>query len=487
MEQKKITPKNNQKKLNDKQILYIIIAVVVFIVVAYAARGIYYSYTGSVRSEVINYVTENQNINVEGIVIRDEGSSNQSGSSLLKKASGGTYAPIVSDGESVAKGQSIAYIFQNEETATKFREREEINERLNLLTQLQDSENIGYLDLSMLNSEIAASVSNLIALTENNDLSKLDSKISNLCYKITSKQIVTGEDVDFKAEIKELNKRLDKLEKSAASKKDVVSPKAGYFVSKVDGLEDICDYKKVAQDGLTYDKIKKLKKVQPKNTDNYFGKIISEHAWYFAFNISFKEASALKVNKSVKVSFPDKNVSDVDMIVTSIKRKGDNAAVVLRCLSMNDNLLYLRSEKAVITIASYYGLKINNSALTKITNTVEKKYSKEVTMGVFANVGNIALFKPINIVYKTDEYVIALPVTKYYELKDEFKQNNDASFSSSESITEVTSSSSASDETSETQNDPRYEEKEIDKKNVLKAYDRIIVKGRNLYDGKVIG
>ncbi len=464
MEKKKNKQKKTIKKLNDRQLLIIIICTTLLIVMGYAARGIYYSYTGAVRSEVVNYVTEAQRISVEGLVVRDEGlSSGKKTNSLLKKSSDGTYSPVVSDGESVAKNQSVAYIFENKENADKFREIEEIKSRLNFLEKLQDSENISYLDLSMLNSEIASSVSYLIDANDKNDLSDLNSRIEDLCYKLTSKQIITGEEINFKSEIKSLTKRKDKLEKELGQKKNVVSPRAGYFVSDVDGYEKLFDYKKIAEEGLTVSEILKMEKKKPESTDEYFGKIISEHAWYFVFVTDFQQASTLKVNSDVSVSFPDKNISDFQMTVTSLKRKDNKIAVVLRCVTMNENMLYLRNERAVITIGTYYGLKISNSAL--------KKYNDEL-MGVYAYVGNVVLFKPIKIIYSTDKYVIAEPVSSYYD-------DNESDVSAS------APDSSAVGETS-SENDGK-QEIQIDKNNVLKAYDRIIVKGRNLYDGKVIG
>lgn len=467
MEKAKQTNKKSKKKLSDKQLLIIILCTMLLILIGYASREIYYSYTGSLRSEMIDYVTEEQIINVEGIVIRNEGlSSGKKMDSLLKKSSSGTYSPVVSDGENVAKNQSVAYIFENEENADKYREIEEIKSRLALLTKLQDSENISYLDLTMLNSEIASSVSSLIEANDNNDLSALDSRIDDLCYKLTSKQIITGEEINFKSEMKELTKRKNKLEKELGKKENVVSPRAGYFVSNVDGYERRFDYRNIAENGLSVDEISKMQKTKAENADKYFGKIISEHAWYFVFNTDFQGASTLKVNNTVRVSFPDKNISDFEMVVTSLKRKDDKMAVVLRCITMNENMLYLRNERAVITIDSFYGLKINNSSL--------KNYN-DAFMGVYAYVGNVALFKPINIIYSTDKYVIATPISEYYVNKE----------TGTISLTEPKPSEEQDDE--ESQKKDNWEKVDVDKNNVLKAYDRIIVKGRNLYDGKVIG
>ncbi len=450
--------KKSNKKLSDKQIFLIIICVSVFIILGYTVRGIYYNFTGSVKSEIVNYVTENIKVNVEGVVIRDEAGTNGK-DSLLKKSSNATYSPIVSDGECVAKNQEIAYIFDKETDASNFRALEEVKNNISLLNKLQDTKNIGYLDLSMLNSEIASSVTDIVYNINKNDLSNLDSDISNLSYKITSKQIITGEKVKLKTKLNELNKRKRELEKSIGHKQNVTSPIAGYFASNVDGYETVFDYKSISENGLTVDEVNKLKKAKSKNSDNYFGKIISEHAWYFTFNLSYLKASSMKVNQDVYVSFPDKNVTDAKMKVSSIKRQGKNVAIVLKCMTMNDNMLNLRKENAVITIASYYGLKISKSAL--------KSYNTDGIKGVFAYVGNCALFKPIDIIYNAEDYVIAKPIAKFTDDPEEAKKDETIILSPSETGDETTVN--------------------VENKKILKAYDKIIVKGRNLYDGKVIG
>ncbi len=123
------------------------------------------------------------------------------------------------------------------------------------------------------------------------------------------------------------------------------------------------------------------------------------------------------------------------MSVSGLNKTGDALAVVLKCKSVDKDILKLRKENAVISLGNYSGYKISNEALTD---------DGKGNLGVYVYSGQIAVFKPIDVVYRTDSYVLA---------------------------------DSAVDES----------DNNADKSKILKQYDRIILKGRNLYDGKVLG
>ena len=154
---------------------------------------------------------------------------------------------------------------------------------------------------------------------------------------------------------------------------------------------------------------------------------------YAALPVS--QASNISSGSTLYVSFPEKGIENLEMTVSGMNKTGDTLAVVLKCKSIDKDILKLRKENAVISLGNYSGFKISNEAITDDGNG---------TIGVYVYSGQIAVFKPIDVVYRTDSYVLANP---------------------------------AIDE----------EDKNADQNKVLKQYDRIILKGRNLYDGKVLG
>ena len=431
--------KKREKNVSDKNIIIAILSVFAAVIMLYVGIDAYYDRTGTVRTEYTNNVTENKKIVAKGFVVRSEATDNeQKNPYVLMKSDSGIYSPVVSDGESVAKFGAVAYVFKNESQLSAYKESLELQSEIDLLTALQDEGNISCLDVTMLNSEIVSAVRDYIDAADDNDFSKISNLTDTIDYKITSMQIATGKEFKFTQEISSLKKQKEKALKKIGNKNIVISPSAGYFSSNVDGYEGMFSFERIADEGMTPAELDNLLSAEIKPDENAYGKIISEHTWYFAFNMDFMTSSSLKDGMILNVDFPKAGISDLSMKIMSINRDGDRVCVVLKCVSMNDKLLSLRKETAEITIGSFTGCKISKKAITSVDNI----------LGVYVYAGNCCYFKPIEILFDNEDYVIAQPL-----LINEEKNNGGAS----------------------------------DELHTLKAYDKVIVKGRNLYDGKVIG
>ena len=420
----------------------IMLCVAAAIVLAYAAQGIYFSYTGSVETEYIFQTDDKQMVSAEGFVVRDENrTENKKNLSILEKTEGRTYVPIVSDSASVAKGQTIAISFENEQDAKAYNESLNLQEKIDHLTQLQDQGSVSHINVMTLNSEISSAVNDYMKIIESGDYSDLDSAAQNISYKITTRQLATGTKLNFSPLISDYKKQKKSLLKTISGKKNVSTEYAGYFVSTVDGFESAADYNSIAEGKIDSDGVEKLLSKKGEETANAFGKIIGQHTWYFVLDLPLGDATAFKTGCYVDVSFPDKGVNNLSMSVQSVSsRAGDKVSVVLKCTSMNKEISALRKEKAQITVKTYTGLRISNEALTSDENGTE---------GVYILSGKRVSFKPVNIIHYGENYVMATAVTFY---------NEDGSVDY--------------EKTSE---------------NEIKAFDRVITKGRNLSDGKVIG
>ena len=433
---------NLMKRSKNFKTTVIILAVAATVVLAYVVQGIYFSYTGSVQTEYIFETSDKQVVSVDSFVVRDENrTENGSNISILKKNDSRVYVPVVSDSASVAKGETIALSFKSESEAKAYNESLLLDEKIDHLTQLQDQGNFSHINVMTLNGEISNAVNDYMKIIESGDYTNLEEAARNISYKITTRQIATGTKLDFSPLISQYRKEKKSLLQSVGGKKAVTTEYAGYFVSTVDGFEGVCDYDEIAKGNVDSAGVQKLLESKAQKQDASFGKIIGQHTWYLVCNIPLAQASVIKTGYYVEVSFPDKGINDLDMSVESVSsRAGDTIAVVLKCTSMNKAISSLRKEKAQITVKTYTGLRISNEALTADENGTE---------GVYTLNGKRVAFKPINIIHYGENYVIATAVTYY---------NEDGS---------VDYEKTANAE--------------------IKAFDRVITKGRNLSDGKVIG
>lgn len=431
----------------DKKLLAIIGIGFGVLVVMYLIHNIYTSYTGKVVTEFALNYTQVESVFVEGFAVRDEGEKKgKKNTSFLYKKNDKIYVPLVDDSANVSKNDSIAIAFSDEACAEAYRERQELKEKINALREMKSQGGLSYLNVVGLNSLIYSSVADYAAIIDSSSNDGLSKVAENLTQKITTKQIVTGEKLDFDSALSTYEAEYDSLEGSLGNYDRVRSPYAGYFVSSVDGYENAVSYEDVASKKLISKDGERLFSTDKSSTDGVYGKIIGEFTWYFVFDMASSQISTIDEGNTVYVNFPDRGIENIKMTVYDITEEKDSViTVTLRCKLMNEELVSLRKETAEVIINKHTGLKINRDSIVK---------SEEGLDGVYVLSGNFVEFSPIDIKYYGEHYVIA---DKYYVYKKDEKGKLQIDYDAT------------------------------DKYRAIKLYDNIIVKGKNLHDGKIIG
>ncbi|MGN1138231.1 MAG: HlyD family efflux transporter periplasmic adaptor subunit, partial [Ruminococcus sp.] len=280
-----------------------------------------------------------------------------------------------------------------------------------------------------------------------------DSKkaIDKSLYYINQRQIVTGQAKGFKAKISQLESEKQSLINSCSDSIGAVkTDKAGYYVSKADGYEKSIKYNKVKD--LTVKDLKKAKKSQV--SSNVVGKVITNPVWYVVCQIDKDEAIKLSkmygADEKVKVTLPFVSKESIESRIYSINQdsKNSGAVLVLACDYMNQDIAGIRHENVNISTLNYSGLKVSKRALHEdyVTKTVEKKNGETVekrkkVQGVYVLYGSELVFKEISIVYSTNQYVLC---------------------------------------------NPTPEDGVLFNGKTVQLYDQVVIKGDNLYDGKVV-
>lgn len=431
----------------DKKLLKIIGIASVVLVFMYLIHSVYTNYTGKLVTEFALNYTQEECISVEGLAIRDEGTKKGSkNSSFLYKNDNKTYVPLVDDSANVSKNDSIALAFSDEASAEAYRERAALAEKIDSLKQLKSQGGLSYLNVVGLNSMIYSSVMNYAQLIDSPSVEGISKVRDDLSQKITTKQLATGEKLDFNSAISAYEAEYDALEGTLGSYERISSPYAGYFVSSVDGYENLVSYKDTKDKKLGSKYVEALLNAEKSEEQNVYGKIVGSFIWYFVFDVAASEISSMDEGKTVYVNFPGKGLEGIKMTIYDISEVKDSiATVTLRCKLMNEELVTLRKEKAEIVLNKHNGFKINRQAIVK---------NDEGLDGVYVLSGNLVEFSPVDIKYYGEDYVIA---DKYYVLEKNKKGDTVINYDKTDSY------------------------------RAIKLYDNIIVKGRNLHDGKIIG
>ena len=188
--------------------------------------------------------------------------------------------------------------------------------------------------------------------------------------------------------------------------------------------------------------------------DGCVGKLVAGFSWQYAGVCSAKQAEKLlgsdgkPLRTAVEISFPGQSDAALRATVTevTIDAEKDVARFVLRCNSINGDVLCLNHARARISTSESTGLRVPAAAVhyLKEDGTEAETQGENYIPGVYVKYGNIARFCKIDPVdadhplVTEGDYILVLP------------KGTDGSVSQ------------------------------------VRLYDEIIVSGQNLYDGKLL-
>lgn len=339
---------------------------------------------------------------------------------------GGVYHYLISDGARVAKGGVIANIYDSESASITMSNIATVSAQIADITELQGYNNQQASDINLIRSRVNSALNDLIFSCSGGDYTGGAAGSETLLSAINRRQIVTGEQTDFSARLSSLNEQLGALNASLpAAKGTVYAGESGYFTASTDGYETVLSTDNL--DAVTVDFMKDLAAQQI--PANVVGKIVSDYEWYIAAKVSLNDSMKYKVGDSLVIRTVLKSSPELDVKVSRINlsETSDSAVVIFSCNQMNSELASMRTGAMTVVNKVYSGLKVAKSALRVVDSQT----------GVYVQSGITLDFVPVNVLYSNDEYMIC-----------EQQQSNDS---------------------------------------VLRLYDTVVVKGRKLYDGKVIG
>ena len=344
--------------------------------------------------------------------------------SLVKYEGSGVMHFVTADGNRVAKNGVIANIYDSESASITVTEIESIKKKITDIEDILSYNDIEAANLDLILKRVEEKVNELILSTSTGNYSGVTACADDLLSAINRKQAALGEAVDFSSQLNVLNNRLAELNASLPTVKGkVLAEQSGYFVSKTDGYEQAFD---VTELGALTPEF--MDGVTAKTYDNaVIGKIVSDYEWYIAATVSLNQSLNYKEGEALKIATAIKSAPELNVTVKKINISQDssNAVIIFACNEMNSELASLRNGPMTVVKAEYSGLKVPRSALRVVDGQ----------RGVYVLSGMQIKFVPVDVVYYTDSYIIC----------------------------------------------------KKDSESILKLYDRVVVKGKNLYDGKIDG
>lgn len=423
-------------KLLFKRILVAAVTILALIYVTYlliSANFDMYPTENAVQATVTN------SISTDGFIIRDE--------TILQNNSSGVLSYSVANGTQVEANSAVAKLYSNQEDAVANSQADELTKRVEDLKETQKSSRTGALSVDVINNNIRANMIDYLYSANRYDVNAVREQSGKLLASINQRQLLTGKIANFDEQIAVLSAQADQLRSSSGESIGTLNtPRAGYFSEFCDGYEGSVNYAKLEEM-----KLEDLRRVSSSPVpDNAAGKIIGNVNWYVACEITDDQAAQLSTyDGDVTVMFSEASTDPIPANVFRLQRnENDNALVILQCDYMDSGLLQARHEAVEIGMGKYTGLRVSKRAIhddyvTRTTydeNNTPHKEQKKV-QGVYVLYGSEVQFKQIAIIYSDEDYVIC---------------------------------------------DPSPKDKVLFNGDTIELYDKVITKGDDLYDGKVI-
>lgn len=369
----------------------------------------------SIKTETAIAYTAEETISAEGYIIRDE--------TIITSddAKGGVLNYEIADGNRVAKGGKVAGVYKSERDVEIKAQIAELDNQISNLSVVCNMDMSNVTDLSRIDNQIKTGLIDLLDSVDGGDYSSLSAAADEYLTLLNKRLVAIGAETNFSARLATLQSRKAELEAQLGTAIDITSESAGYFVSSIDGYENVLGTDSVKT--LTKEQLESIKPEETK-TENVIGKTVDSVDWYIATVLSFEDSLKFTEGQALRIRVPLQTATELPVTVEKINRDAASSetVIVFKCGYMNGELSLIRTQPLTIIVSSSEGLYVPNDARRIVDNQ----------MGVFVKTGNAVKFKPIEVIYNGTGFVIC-------------KKDGE-----------------------------------------LRLYDEVIVKGNDLYDGKIV-
>lgn len=432
-----LTPEKILKKIG-----FLILGIVIIV---YVSKQLINLVEATVETEIALAVTTDETVETDCYIMRNEIVLNSGGTGIM--------LATVSDGERISKEREAVTVYYRESDYSVENSIREINQKIDILEKSSIDTAYVSSDIEKMDDEINELFFDMIVYNSKNDLIGALSRKDDILVKMNKRWLISNPNSGYKEKITELYaERLTLKSKLTGNSTSIIAPESGYYYGTVDGYENIFSASKI--DGLTVEEFEKMCNTEPEIFQNNAGKIVTDYKWYIACPVEFEKASKFNIGEKYTVEFTYSYGTSLEMTLYS-KLAGNEKGkeILIFCAyTTPEDFEYTRNQKVKIVYKKYSGLKISKDAL-RVLDGIK---------GVYVVNGTEIEFKRAEEIYSFDDYYIidSNPNSEKYSVKYERK-------------------------TPDMNNDKNNNSTKIYYRS-LSLYDKVVVKGRDIYDGMKI-
>ena len=322
-------------------------------------------------------------ISANGYLLRDEETFSSSAETLSHEQT---------EGAKVGIGQTIAVAYSNNAALDTVSQNEALELQLQQLQFALES----YLDPDAalkLDGTISEELLTVRRSISGGDYTGVTDELSELKAGVMKRDYTYSDKESIEADIAETQRQIEANKAKLSVEEYICAPRSGIYSAVCDGYETV-----LTPDMLSDLTVAKLESVKPGESNANVGKLIYGDRWYYVVAISEEEAEQLAKRSQVKMRFAKGLQFDLTMNIRSIGEV-ENGKCLLTLYSDKylSQTTTLRHQAAELILRRYEGLRIPSNAL---------RVNEDGVSGVYCVVGVTARFKPVEVVYQGDGYVL---------------------------------------------------------------------------------
>lgn len=373
--------------------------------------------------------TVDETIEASGYVVRSEQVLEDDASGLLRLDR--------AEGERVSKGGTVAAAYADQASLDRQNEIDALESRIEQLEYVQ-SASLSYEASAKLDNQITQDLLEVRTALAAGRLDTVVSRGGELRALVMKRDYTySGDDLD--GQLESLRQQLQDLcRQSAGSIRRISAPVSGLYSAVVDGYETVLTPESIQELSPS-----QLSALRPDGAvTSHVGKLILGDNWYYAASLRTAEIKDIQEAGIISLRFSKDVERDLDVTVQSVGwEENGRSVVVFQGKYDLPQLTLLRQQSAEIVLNTMSGIRVPQEALRVVPRTVTGEDGKETevqTTGVYCVVGVKAVFKPAEVLYSGEGFVLLRPST-------------------------------------------------TQKSRILRSGDEVIVTAKDLYDGKVVG
>lgn len=316
---------------------------------------------------------------------------------VIKGSGNGVISYPYPDGSKFSRNSVVAYVYRSESDTDLEKKIEELEEELASLKKITGPGTVAAAKPEGISELIKQRYRDSVYYATKGDYSKLTEERQSLSEYMNIMALITEKEEGFDEVITSLETEIEMLKKKVNPPvSEIITDYSGYFVSSVDGYEDILTPESYTS--LSADDIKKIISNSDTKSSAGVGKIIDGYKWRI---VGIIDNSSKLYQKEMQVSLTFASCQDgvsakiIDIIPTD---NPTESIVVLESEKLIYGLVRHRVERVEMVARNYEGIYVPRKAI---------RFNSKGEKGVYVKLGQGIVFKKVDVIYEGDDYLLS--------------------------------------------------------------------------------